>query len=353
MVEKRKLEQVLIEITNHCNLSCKHCYNQGKPLTEMSFETFEHLYNKLESYQYDVLFIGGGEPLTHSQLVEFLRFFSAHQDKSFVFATNGLLLTKQFIEACERAGNIFVQISVDGVTKEIYEQHRGEGTFEKFTKAIELLSNSSMRNKFARTCISAVNYEETGAIYEYLVEKNIRPSFLFVSRQGNAVQNWKHLMLSVPQKLHVINEIVRMNGKYSMEISTPIPVSKCNFAEKCIISSLGIDSQGYVSPCQLYYNKPIGNLVTDSLSDIESSPILVARKNIAQERKKRLATSKECLNCGLNKNCGYGCIGIAEECGDPWQLDGECSYRRGYYASIKMGLITNPKRTNKNSEEKR
>lgn len=342
MPEKRKLDQVLIEITNHCNLSCKHCYNQGKPLTEMPFETFQYLYNKLDSCQYDVLFVGGGEPLLHSQLDEFLTFFSAHQDKSFVFATNGLLLTPQFVDACERAGNVFIQISVDGLTKEVYEQQRGVETFDKFKNAIDLISNSNIRNKFARTCITALNYKQTSDIYAYLADRNIRPSFLFATRQGNAIENWDSLELSVVQKLHVINELVRMDQKYGIGISIPMPVSKCNFSEECIIRSLAIDTQGYVTPCQLYYNKPIGNLLTDSLSDIDNSPILAARKRLAQQRKQRLGNSKECLACGLKKNCGYGCIGIAEEWGDPWQLDGDCAYRRGYYASIKMGLITRP-----------
>jgi len=106
---KRKIPILHIHLTDHCNLNCKGCDNFS-PLSPKVFAdlaTFERdctrmaelALNKLKEIQ-----LLGGEPLLHSQIIDFMRIARyCFPDTPVKIVTNGLLLTKQektFWEAC-------------------------------------------------------------------------------------------------------------------------------------------------------------------------------------------------------------------------------------------------------------
>ena len=84
-----------IEITQNCNLLCRHCYEgstrkEKKP--EISFDNFKVAVNSLKSIGVNRIQLVGGEPLMHSKIDQLIEYVA--QKFSFIeIFTNGTLLT--------------------------------------------------------------------------------------------------------------------------------------------------------------------------------------------------------------------------------------------------------------------
>lgn len=93
-----------LEPTAKCNLSCFGCYRKNeidshKPLEQVKEEIL--LFNKLRKT--DSMSIAGGDPLTHPDIVEIVRFIKEQNIKP-VLNTNGLSLTPELLKELKKAG---------------------------------------------------------------------------------------------------------------------------------------------------------------------------------------------------------------------------------------------------------
>lgn len=157
---------VILKLTERCNLNCTYCYFFNGPddsykrrparidnTTIKSLLVF--LYKGIEELKLDVIDIGfhGGEPLLYGRenlrdLCEALiSSLSSKVKLRFTLQTNGLLITKQWIELFKEY-SIDIGISIDG-PKKYHDQHRidfqGRGSYDRLLNKIELLHESSMR----------------------------------------------------------------------------------------------------------------------------------------------------------------------------------------------------------------
>ena len=117
--KKKRLNEVTVKITSHCNLNCKYC-SQFSPIAdpdEYDATTFANDFERLyELTKGDIrhIIIMGGEPLLHPQLAELLQIARNIFHKSRIsLSTNGILLLKQddgFWNLC-REMNIEIVIS--------------------------------------------------------------------------------------------------------------------------------------------------------------------------------------------------------------------------------------------------
>ncbi|MBU0701765.1 radical SAM protein [bacterium] len=91
-------EEIQIEITNRCNLSCKMCIRDtlNIPLEDMPFETFEEIMKRLslKSPLIKLLILTGlGEPLMHPRLAEMIALANKLLPNTMIqFTSNGFLL---------------------------------------------------------------------------------------------------------------------------------------------------------------------------------------------------------------------------------------------------------------------
>ena len=134
----RSLHQ--IELTSHCNLRCVYCTSPtlGRPKLDMDEPTFERALYWVrhfvrEGTQEDLDMAGIGESTLHPRLPEYLK--RAREaigwNRKLVFATNGLLITKELVEAMLPAKPL-VSVSM----------HRPE----KAKLAIDLLGDAGLLN---------------------------------------------------------------------------------------------------------------------------------------------------------------------------------------------------------------
>lgn len=151
------LRYLELQITDKCNLKCRHCYI-GKPLdNELSVGEIKGLLNEFEAMQGLRLLITGGEPLMHSRFEEINSFLPEYNFRK-IFFTNGLLLTKRILENLAADE---IQFSVDGM-KHGHEAIRGKGTYEIVMRKVK----EAIDNGIAVSAATMIHRENLGEFEE-------------------------------------------------------------------------------------------------------------------------------------------------------------------------------------------
>ena len=83
-------KKIYIEITNSCNLNCSFCSKSKRKIKQMTLDEFEYILKQITSYTKYIYLHVKGEPLIHTNIVEFLQLAEKYQIKVNL-TTNGTL----------------------------------------------------------------------------------------------------------------------------------------------------------------------------------------------------------------------------------------------------------------------
>jgi len=111
-------------LTNRCNLYCKHCYSMANsdPSEELSLREIADLAEQLAEEDVRFVILSGGEPLLREDIYEIADLLRSLGMKTYL-STNGLLITPQNVGRIRKSFD-YVGISIDG-TPEIHDSFRG------------------------------------------------------------------------------------------------------------------------------------------------------------------------------------------------------------------------------------
>jgi len=161
------LRYLELQITNRCNLQCRHCYIPEGSHQDLSIKQIQKVFEEFEEIQGLRLLLSGGEPLLHPHFWEFNNALRNYAFRS-VLLSNGTLINEEVVK---RLHVHEVQISLDGM-KEGHESLRGKGTFEKTMRAIDHLQGANIRVSVA-TMIHRRNLSEFDQLASLLQSKNV------------------------------------------------------------------------------------------------------------------------------------------------------------------------------------
>ncbi|MBQ6687475.1 MAG: radical SAM protein [Bacilli bacterium] len=319
-----------IEITDYCNLKCMHCYiGEIENPIHMELDNIIYLIDVLIKYQAEYIVISGGEPFMHPFIDDIIDIIGTnYQNIPFIITTNGSFLDKKHLDQIIKYENIQIQISLDGVTKEVHEQQHGENTFDKIIEVLEYLKCVKRRRKILRMTVSKVNYKECVKFAELADYFNMDTSFAYVTKVGRANENWDNLKMSLAQQIYVNEEIRKYAEKSNIDIIPPQSVLNCPFESFEHIFSVTIHTNGDVDICTCLDGKYIvGNAFKNDFCNIINSNTIDLLTTKILQRKNQLKFT-ECKDCIINFRCQQGCIGRATYLGDEFGLDDQCDYRR-------------------------
>ena len=97
-----------------CNIDCAYCNEYDKVSPPVPTDTLKRRIDKLAELGTSVVAFSGGEPMLHPDLDELVRHIRCHGMMAGLI-TNGYFLVPKRIEALNRAGLDFLQISIDNV----------------------------------------------------------------------------------------------------------------------------------------------------------------------------------------------------------------------------------------------
>lgn len=179
------------EITNTCNLACKHCMNQSGNEAFPGLPIQDAL--ALISEMYDVgvrsLYISGGEPLTYPEIDQVMRFCNEKGIK-LSMATNGVLVPEHLKTIVECVHDI--SISLDGIGI-VHDDFRGtHGMFDLVSETFAALCGKV--NMIVSTVIWKGNMDSLEDIVQFVYEAGVSQiNFSYLVPLGRATSSSIHI----------------------------------------------------------------------------------------------------------------------------------------------------------------
>jgi len=139
---------VMCEITNKCNLTCKMCFHSDDSLdilgttdtNVMDIELFKKIVDECATNKLPALKLSyRGESLLHPKFIEMLRYAKSNGILEVACVTNATALTEKKAQQIIDEGLDVLIISSDGLTKETFEKIRQGADYDKVMRNIENL----------------------------------------------------------------------------------------------------------------------------------------------------------------------------------------------------------------------
>lgn len=303
---------VQIEPTRRCNLKCEFCDRalEEDNNEDISLSGFKTIMKKLP-HLHKISLVGVGEPLLNKELFNIIAAAKAEGIK-IGFATNGTLLEEDVIKNIISSHVDWVNISIDGASKETFEQIRKGASFKKVTENTKRLAYAAKKNDKPKLSIWFLavkqNMRELNDLV-LLAKKLSVKKIMLQSAHNWAKDIWRGKIKSYgimdnPDKLKyfIINAkvLASSNGIALDYVNIPDPSAKraCKWPWR----SSYITADGFVTPCCLHGTNPkllnFGNIFKEEFIDIWNN-----RSYRDFRRKLRSNSPPEiCISCpGYNK----------------------------------------------------
>lgn len=168
----------IIEVTEHCNLSCPVCYAESSPkqLTHYSLADIEKMLDAVVANegQPDVVQISGGEPTTHPQFFEILDAAKKRPIRHLMLNTNGLRIANEqgFADRlASYAPGFEVYLQFDSFERDTLMALRGADLRGIREKALQELNRVGLSTTLVVTVAKGMNDHELGKIIEYAAQQ--------------------------------------------------------------------------------------------------------------------------------------------------------------------------------------
>ena len=291
------LRYLEFQITDRCNLRCRHCYIGDSLHQDLPLEKTIKILKEFEEIQGLRLLLSGGEPLLHPCFWEINEVLKDHAFRS-VLLSNGTLITK---EIAKRLCVHEVQVSLDGM-KEGHESIRGEDIFKKTLHAIDYLQEANIRVSIA-TMIHRKNLNEFESLASFIQSKKIGEWNVDLPCIAGRMEENRDLWVS-PEEAGPFLQYGYGGGLHSSEKNATCGAHLC-----------AILPNGSVAKCGLFSQEPVGS-IEEGL-------------RICWERIPRIELRELTCNCSVMEECRGGCRYRAKLQGDIFKPDLFQCYARG------------------------
>jgi uncharacterized radical SAM superfamily Fe-S cluster-containing enzyme len=168
----------IVEIADHCNLSCPICYASSSP-ARPEFRSVDQVRSMLDAVvrnekNPDIVQFSGGEPALHPALFEILDMGKARPIKHLMINTNGVRIAAEpeFVERLASYQPGFeVYLQFDSRRPEVLKALRGADLTTVREKALENLNKYDLSTTLVVTLKKGLNDDEIGAILDYALQQ--------------------------------------------------------------------------------------------------------------------------------------------------------------------------------------
>ena len=180
------------EVTQACDLACRHCRATAQPgrnPAELSTEEGFRLLDEVRGFGQPLMVFTGGDPLKRPDLMELLRYSSDIGLRTTVTPSATPLLTQEAISAFQDAGVCRIALSVDGADAATHDAFRGvEGSFALTMRGFEAARRIGLETQ-VNTTVTRWNLQQLASIAELTERVASRLwSVFFLVATGRAVE---------------------------------------------------------------------------------------------------------------------------------------------------------------------
>lgn len=140
-----QLPEVHWEITNRCNLKCRHCYLAPESRAELTTHQIKQLMEQLASEGFLWMTLSGGEPLLRK---DFGEIYSYAHNLGFLLnvLTSGTRISRETLELFKKKPPYRVEVTLNGITQATYETiTQVAGSFAACLAGIRALQSAGVR----------------------------------------------------------------------------------------------------------------------------------------------------------------------------------------------------------------
>jgi len=225
----RQIKHVRLAIDDSCNLSCPSCrtkkifYKSGGEFNKR-IKLIDKVLDFLKSQKHNIqVHIGSdGDPFASIVYRYFMLKTKLFQNLKYSVQTNGLLIKKNFHKFKHITNNLTqIGISIDGATKQTYEDLRQGGVWEKLLENLEFLKTIKTFKIHFHFVVQQKNYHEIESFIELGLKYNADKIFLNRITDWNTLSNFN---------THAVADTTHPENKKLLEILNRIE-DKENFVE--------------------------------------------------------------------------------------------------------------------------
>lgn len=140
-------DEVVLEVTNKCNLKCRHCHfhssnaKRRRSIGDMPEWVWRKVLEEIESWPSTVSIVthGAGEPLLYGKLRKLLKAAIQLPNSRVGFMTNGMLLDSDWSRWLVENRVDFVFFSIDGVDPKTHDDFRVNADLKKIENNVAQL----------------------------------------------------------------------------------------------------------------------------------------------------------------------------------------------------------------------
>lgn len=155
-------QEIILEVTNACNLRCRHCHFHGdgaprrRPIGFMEPRLWRRVLDELSQWSQPVCLLthGAGEPLLYPHLPDLLREATRLPLVQVGFMTNGMLLDATWAERLLDWQVDFLALSIDGVDPQTHDAVRRNASLERIQHHVRYLIERKRRTGSSKPKIS-------------------------------------------------------------------------------------------------------------------------------------------------------------------------------------------------------
>jgi radical SAM protein with 4Fe4S-binding SPASM domain len=285
-----------IHLTERCNLSCIHCYTDSSPSAsiagELSPDRWIDIITDFKDMGGERVLFTGGEALAYAGCDHLLR-HSKQLDLHVTLFTNGILVPKYLEAICESVSE--VQISIDGASAISNDPIRGNGSFKKAIKAIDLLAARGIAVRVSTVAMKD-NWDDIKEHNLALASRWDKLPVTFKLNYGVMTHGRGETLedeLEINETRPIVDSI--MQSLYPTDsIRIVRSTTSCGYAEQIVVAP-----NGEVHPC---------HLLSGAIANLGDGSIETALTAIGDaHREFSVDTSIGCKTCDIRHLCGGTC----------------------------------------------
>lgn len=271
---------ILMDPTSACNLHCTGCWaaEYGNRLN-LSLEEMDHVVTQGKELGTYLYMFTGGEPLVRK--ADLIKLCEKHKDCAFLAFTNGTLVDEEFCKQMQKAGNLYLAISLEGFS-EVNDLRRGEGVFAKVMNAMTLLKQHGLI--FGTSiCYTSKNIETVtnDEFIDLIIENGCRYALYFhYMPVGNDAD--VSLLPSVSQRKYIYKRVREIRDmKHGKGLFTMDFQNDGEFVGGCIAGGRNyfhINANGDAEPC-VFIHYSGANIHTNTLLECLKQPLFMEYYN--------------------------------------------------------------------------
>ena len=292
---------VMLELTNQCNLWCRHCYIADRPpKSELTLAEYRDVLDQLADEGTLFLTLTGGEPLIRPDFFE-IASYARRKEFALTIFSNGTLITPEVADRLRELCPQRVEISIlggcasthDGITQV-------GGSFDRAVRGAALLVERGVKVQLKTTWMRE-NIEESGQIHALTEEMgaSFRGGTLIINRRDGSAETTN--LLVTEDQLRAMAQ--RSYDENPERVVPPDPPRLTEEQQQFMIpcgtgqTSCRIDSYGNIHPCAAI------DISLGSLREKRFSHIWHGSEELEKIRAIRVSDLAECSSCELYMRC--------------------------------------------------